>query len=292
MNFYQNTLKRFLFFALLTAFFASCRESHSDAGQTLVSDSTRIVSLNGTVSEVIAALGFEDRLVGTDVASTYPATLRALPKVGHGKKIAPEGVLALHPDLVLGVRQDVSPALEEQLRGAGVRLLLFDQDFSVEGAKRLISGIADSLGYTAKGDSVVQLLDQQVKEAEALASQGEPKVLFIYARGTGTMMVGGEGTQAEEIIRLAGGRNAVSGFEDFKPVTPEALVAANPDAILLFSSGLESLGGPDGLLSVQGVPETEAGKNKRFIAMDGQLLTGFGPRLGAAIRELKEKIHP
>ncbi len=292
MNFYQNTLKRFLFFALLAALFASCRESHSDAGQTLLSDSTRIVSLNGTVSEVIAALGFQDRLVGTDVASTYTATLRALPKVGHGKKIAPEGVLALHPDLVLGVRQDVSPALEEQLRGAGVRLLLFDQDFSVEGAKRLISGIADSLGYTAKGDSVVQLLDQQVKEAEALASQGEPKVLFIYARGTGTMMVGGEGTQAEEIIRLAGGRNAVSGFEDFKPLTPEALVAANPDAILLFSSGLESLGGPDGLLSVQGVPETEAGKKKRFIAMDGQLLTGFGPRLGAAIRELKEKIHP
>ena len=105
------------------------------------------------------------------------------------------------------------------------------------------------------------------------------------------MMVAGEGTQIEKIIQLAGGENAVSGFTEFKPLTAEALVAANPDVILLFDSGLSSLGGADMLLGMPGVKETEAGRNKKIVEMDGQLLTGFSQRLGQAILELSEKIH-
>ncbi|HTN17434.1 MAG TPA: ABC transporter substrate-binding protein, partial [Chitinophagaceae bacterium] len=92
------------------------------------------------------------------------------------------------------------------------------------------------------------------------------------------------------MIKLAGGENAVSGFEDFKPLTPEALLNANPDVILMFTSGLESLGGMDGLLKVPGIAMTNAGKKKQVIEMDGQYLTGFGPRLGKAIAELSKKL--
>src|SRR3546814_10521282 len=116
-------------------------------------------------------------------------------------------------------------------------------------------------------------------------------VFFIYARGTGTMMVAGQLKQLDEMITLAGGENAVSGFEDFKPLTAESLVAANPDVILLFDSGLSSLGGIAGLLEVQGVAETNAGKARKVVEMDGQFLTGFGQRLGKAILELTKKIH-
>ena len=104
-------------------------------------------------------------------------------------------------------------------------------------------------------------------------------------------MVAGQRTQLDEMIKLAGGENAVSGFEDFKPLTAESLVAANPDVILLFDSGLSSLGGIDGLLEVQGIGQTNAGKNRKVVEMDGQFLTGFGPRLGEAILELAKKIH-
>src|SRR3546814_12365153 len=105
------------------------------------------------------------------------------------------------------------------------------------------------------------------------------------------MMVAGENTQMEQVIHMAGGQNAVRGFEDFKPLTAESLVAANPDVILLFDSGLSSLGGIAGLLEVQGVAETNAGKARKVVEMDGQFLTGFGPRLGKAILELTKKSH-
>src|SRR5690606_33860565 len=126
----------------------------------------------------------------------------------------------------------------------------------------------------------------------AIKSEGSnPKVLFIYARGTGTMMVAGKDTQVGKMIELAGGVNAVNDFADFKPLTAEALVAANPDVILLFDSGLSSLGGIDGLWEVQGNKQTNAGKNRKVIEMDGQFLTGFSQRLGKALEELGKKIH-
>jgi len=258
-----------------------------------ITDSTKIVSTNGTLSEILVALGFEDQIVGVDVASTYPASLQQKPKIGHNRDISAEGVLALNADLAVGVTDMVKPPVAEQIRTAGTRLVLFDHDYSVAGAKQLIRAVADSLDRSAKGDSILSVLDADLALADSVVaqSQSKPKVLFIYARGTGTMMVAGQRTQLDEMITLAGGENAVSGFEDFKPLTAESLVAANPDVILLFNSGLSSLGGIDGLLEVQGISETNAGRNRNVVEMDGQFLTGFGPRLGKAILELAEKIH-
>ena len=47
----------------------------------------RIVSLSGTISEIICDLGRQNQLVGVDVTSTYPAALDKLPKVGHNRNI-------------------------------------------------------------------------------------------------------------------------------------------------------------------------------------------------------------
>ena len=79
--------------------------------------------------------------------------------------------------------------------------------------------------------------------------------------------------------------------ESRRDMTPEALVAANPDVLLLFDSGLQSLGGTAGLLQVPGIAQTTAGRTGRVVEMDGQLLTGFGPRLGLAATELAKKLQ-
>jgi len=94
----------------------------------------------------------------------------------------------------------------------------------------------------------------------------------------------------DKMFLLTGNKNAVTGFTEFKPLTAESLLAANPDVLVLFSSGLESVDGPAGLLKIPGVANTNAGRNKKIISMDGQLLTGFGPRLGKAALELAQKI--
>lgn len=285
-------MKKLLVFVLAAAIFSSCRNTAEQNEGDQLADSTKIVSLNGTLSEIIVGFGLEKNIVGTDVTSNYPESLKDKPKVGHNRNINAEGVLALKPDVVVGLEKEVSPQLAAQFKSSGIKLLLFKQEYSIQGTKDLIHAMGDSLKNAVKADSLIKLFDTETAAAQKTVVTGttKPKVLFIYARGTGTMMVGGTGTQVDKVIALAGGQNAVTGFEEYKPLTAEALVNANPDVILLFDAGLESLGGIKGLSEVQGVKETNAGKNQKIITMDGSLLTSFGPRLGKAITELASKI--
>ncbi len=284
-----KTILRFLSAALLTC--AACRPAATESTSTgaPVTDSTRIVSLSGTTTEVLAALGLEPQIVGVDVTSTFPERIQQLPKVGHNRNMNAEAIVALRPQTVVGLESQVKPELMTQLRDAGIRVVTFPLTYSLDGAQKLVAAMADSFQASGKVSDIQITMTTDAQKAPVVS--GAPKVLFIYARGAGTMMVAGDHTPMKAIIELTGAQNAVTGFEEFKPLTSEGLIAANPDVILLFDSGLESLGGLEGLLNVPGVAQTIAGRTKAVVEMDGQLLTGFGPRTGQAITELATKIN-
>jgi iron complex transport system substrate-binding protein len=253
--------------------------------------SQRIVSLNGTVTEILCELGLQNQIVGTDVTSTYPEAMAKSPKVGHNRNIGAEAVLALRPTIIIGTKtnggMDVKSEVIQQFQRAGVKTVFLDQTATVAGAKDLINQVAATFGLAAKAPALAKKIDADLARVRKPAKA--QKVLFIYARGAGTLMVAGQDTPIENIIKLAGGTNAATGFTSFKPLTAEALLAANPDVLLLFTSGLESLGGINGLMKVPGIAQTNAGRNRNVIEMDGQLLTGFSPRLGQAVQQLSQK---
>lgn len=272
---------------LLAAGMAACAAPSKDAAPAATPVATtpqRIVTLHSVLTEVVSALGLEDHIVGTDVTSKYPEAVNSLPKLGHDKAIRAEGILSLTPDLVMANKGQLDPSVESQLRQAGVRLMLFTPENSIDGTKQLIAQIADSLGRNADAKVLAARIDSD--RAAVVPLNPSPKVLFIYARGAGTLLVAGEGTPIQSLIALAGGTNAVSGFSDFKPLTPEALVAANPDVVLLFNTGADDLQGNDALMRVPGMASTSAGRNGAFIRLDPTIMAGFGPRVGQAIAHL------
>jgi len=249
----------------------------------------RIVSLNGAVSEMLCALGLENAIVGVDVTSNYPASLQQKTKIGHNKTISAEGVLALRPTLVLGIKDQIKPEVAGQLAAAHVKVQLLQQEYSVAGTRALLQQVGAATGTAEKAKQVEAAFNTAWQALQI--TPVKKKVLFIYARGAGSMMVSGTGTPVEKMIQLAGAQNAVNAFTDFKPLSSESLIAANPDVILLFDSGLQSLGGADGLLKVPGIAATNAGRNKKIISMDGQFLSGFGLRLPQAVNELNKKLN-
>ncbi len=250
----------------------------------------RIVSTDGTISEIVCGLGMEPKLVGVDVTSTYPESLKKLKQIGHNRNISAEGILSLNPDLILvNKKAAINPGLVRQLQQTGKKIAVFDHEYSVEGAKKLIREVGAYFEKGKEAEAMVKKLEADLKKSAR--SGANKKVLFIYARGAGTLMVSGEGTQIDEMIRLSGNKNAAVGFKEFRPLTSEALLAANPDYLLLFDDGLKSIGGVDGLLKIPGIAHTTAGKGKKVITMDGLYLMGFGPRMGAALSELSTKVR-
>ncbi|WKW47335.1 ABC transporter substrate-binding protein [Myroides sp. JBRI-B21084] len=284
-------MKKILSILALTLVLVSCKKnpetlSLPSVAESQKTDITRIVSLNGAITETLAALNVANNIVGKDVTSTFPTNLKAI-DLGHVRSISAESILALKPTVVFGTTKEVNPTVTNQLKKANVSLVLINQEYSVIGTKNLITQIAS----TIKNKNYQPLIDEiSNKTATIETFAKKPKVLFIYARGAGNLMVAGKETPLHSIIELAGAENAASALTDFKPLTPEALLTTNPDVILMFDSGLQSLGGINGLLKIEGVTATNAGKYKKIIAMDGHLLSGFGPRLGDAVIQLHNKL--
>jgi iron complex transport system substrate-binding protein len=252
----------------------------------------RIITLNGALTETVDALGLGKNIVAVDVTSTYPAYVAQLPKVSRNRSVSAEGLLSFAPNVVLAPEGSVNKEIEYQLTAAGIKVVHIKQTYTVAGTYQFIKDVALALQVPAQGTALVKSMQARVNKATALVKQQKKntKVLFIYARGTGVMMVAGKNTSIDAIITLAGGQNAVNGFNDFKPFTTEALVEANPDMILMFDFGYSSLGGTESILKMPGMLQTNAGKNKRIVQMDSGLLVNFSTRLDQAIMQLHNKL--
>jgi iron complex transport system substrate-binding protein len=276
----------FLFLALLVLTTACNSGTKQEEQEEAKVKTKRIVSLSGSITEIIYAVGSQKELIGVDVTSTYPAAAEKLTNLGHVRKLAVESLLALNPTHVVMLEDEVSPDLKSKLEQAKIELVTFKHPNSVADAKSLVKEVAKWLGKEDASKELNAKIDADIQKLSKFDKK--PKVLFVYARGAGTLMVAGENTPLEKMIVLAGGENAGKGFTDFKPLTSESVIAANPDVILMFTSGAQSLG-PDGIFNVPGVTATTAGKKKALIQMDGQLLSGFGPRVGEALTALNKE---
>jgi len=156
--------------------------------------------------------------------------------------------------------------------------------------------------YLKIENNSLEELEQRIATNETMLADikaqqtSAPSILFIYARGTKTLMVGGTNTPTDAMINLIGAKNAAAQIDGYKPLTPESLLESQPDIVLMFSSGLASLqseqqSAEEALFALPALAMTPAAKNKRVITMDGQYLSGFGPRASEAALELAKKVY-
>ncbi|MEM7293500.1 MAG: ABC transporter substrate-binding protein [Pseudomonadota bacterium] len=250
----------------------------------------RVVSVGGAVTEIIYALEQQHRVVGVDTTSLWPSEARDFPQVGYQRNLSAEGVLSLSPDLVLGTTDAGPPEVLEQIRSVGVEVTVIDNVPSVDGVANKIMTVGKVLGVSDQAARLVTEFRESMSAHSARMAEltYRPSVVFILSIGRGSPLAAGMETAASGIIELAGGRNAFSGYEGYKPVNAEALIAAQPEVILVTKRTLEMMGGRDKLLEVPGLAATKAGAATNIVAMDGLYLLGLGPRTPQAVQELSE----
>lgn len=300
-NFVKAWVIRVLIFIMLSAVVclvvANPIEVKDAEGKSIVITSNeRIVSLNGSTTEILFALGVGKNVIGCDASSSYPEGVKEkLPSVGYQYGLNAEGILSLNPTLVIG-RDDVKPpVVVKQLRMAGVTVLLLKEPRTFETANKRILTIGKAVGSEKKAKELTEALDVDIKKLQTKLTlrKEKPKLkaLFLYLRGTQTALVLGQDTAAAAMFKVAGVENAAGEIKGNKPMTAEAIIAAQPDVYVLFTTGVESVGGVNGLLKLPGLALTPAGRNKRVVAMAGQYLSGFGPRSGRAALDLFKGIY-
>jgi iron complex transport system substrate-binding protein len=252
----------------------------------------RIVTAGSAMTETVCALGDCEKIVATDRTSLYPAQVQSLPSIGYRTSISAEGIIALKPTLFIVEKDYVEDAVIKQIQSTGTKVVAIARAYDLNGSKELIRTIAKELNKKPEGEKIIAKIESQLAEANAIVKKAKssPKVLCIYNRGTQSFDVAGNKTFSN-ILPFVNATPAVASVEGYKALNTEALIASNPDYLLMFESGVKSLGGVDGVLKVPGVDQTTAGKKKQVIVMDGIKLSNFGPRLGEAVKELAEALY-
>ena len=257
----------------------------------------RVVAVGGAITEIVYALGGERELVGVDTTSLYPAAARALPRVGYARALSAEGVLSLAPGLLLATREAGPPAVMAQLRAAGVPVETVDIAHRFDGVVDAVRRVATLTGRDEQGQALAGRLQQQWSAARRRvearrAGRPAPRVLFVLSHSLAQVRIAGRDTAADAVIALAGGSNAFGEVSGYKPLSPEAAIAAAPTHILTTDQGLQAAGGIEGLLKAPGLAATPAGRARRVLALDALLLLGFGPRLPQAVAQLADALFP
>nr|WP_235855917.1 ABC transporter substrate-binding protein [Mesobaculum littorinae] len=257
-------------------------------------EARRIVSVGGSVTEIIAALGALDRVVARDTTSSYPPRVEELPDVGYMRALSPEGVLSTRPDLVIAEEGSGPPETLEVLRAASVPFVEVPEGFDTEAVADKVRIVAATLGLDEAGEALVRDIDDRLTAARdsARAATGDtpPRVLFILSIQGGRILAAGRDTAAAGIIDLAGGQNAVTAFAGYKPLTDEALAAAAPQVILMMDRSGDHAADDDALFAHPALTTTPAARTGSVVRMDGLLLLGFGPRTPDAVERLSEAL--
>ncbi|GGH51364.1 heme/hemin ABC transporter substrate-binding protein [Microbacterium album] len=272
--------------------------------EVTVTDADRILALDiyGSLSRIVYELGLGDQLVGRDISSTFPE-IADLPLVTqNGHDLNAEAMLELHPTVIL---TDTSLGPWDtilQMREVGIPVVIVEPKRTIESIGSLIGEVAEALGVPQRGEILSQRVTGEVAAKIAQISEIAPadpadrlRMMFLYVRGqSGVYYLFGEESGADTLIEALGGNDIAGeiGWTGMRPVTAEALAAADPELILMMTKGLESVGGVEGLVDhIPAIAQTTAGRNQRIVDMSDSTILSFGPDTASVLDALAVAIY-
>jgi len=259
---------------------------------------SRIVSTFPSVTEALFALGAGDRVVGVSDYCRYPPAALSLPKVGGYAKPDPEKIALLRPDLV--IIEKSATALSDRLSALGIP----HTGVAVGSLNDIYLMIHDIGSATGLADKAAKLDESIRGRLEALRTEGgasrQPTVLIIVGRTPGlltNLIAVGDSPYLGELLRIAGGNNAVSGTSiPYPHISLETVVRSNPDVILDASMMGTSESAINGLESRLRQPwvahhELKAVQNGMIFGLTSEVLVTPGPRVADAVELIRSRIR-
>ncbi len=259
-------------------------------GNTVTVESIeRIIPLDGSVAEVVFALGLGPYVVATDLSATWPPEADALPQIGYQRALSAEPIAGFSPTVLIGTDIAGPEKTLDDLRRLGYPVVIVPSEATMQGPAEKVRSVAKALGVPNRGEELASQIENAIAtNTQERNEEKRPVVAALYIRGQGTQLVLGRSSATHWLINAAGGENVadILDLETYTPITAEALLLAAPDILLVPTAGLESVGGIDGLLEVGGISQTPAGINRAILDYDDQLLLGNGPRTGDLLKQL------
>ncbi len=272
-----------------------CVTVTDDLGETVVIRGTpqRIVSLSPSNTEILYALGLEDRIVGVTDYCDYPPAAAEKPKVGGYTSANIEKVLAAEPDLIFAARK--TEDIASRLRALGMTVISLEPQ-TVDDVLGDIELVGRATGQEEQASACIKELQERIQavtgKIENLAER--PSVAHIVWYDP--LWVSGRGTFQNEVITMTGGTNAFGSVEEWSIVSLEELITTDPDYILVSSGSGMNRDGYDAVYNyIMNEPRLQgldAVRNGHVYVVEADVVSRGSPRIVDALEEVAATLHP
>ncbi len=254
------------------------------------SDNSRLVSVDGNATEILLNLGLEEHIVAADLTS-QPLLSQPVENLGYHRTLSAEGLLQLHPDLVIGSNHMGPAPTIAALKKAHIHVLQLDSPTTLEQLETNITLLASRLNAESAAQTLIEQL--QIRQSALLEKQPahKPTVVFLLDIGERGLSQAGSDTTGDALIKLLGGKN-ISQFSGYKSISVEALLAVNPD-IILVGSRSDSLDSANKLVKRQPLLQhSQAAKNNQIVSVNAAtLIAGLSLGALAEAERLADKLY-
>ncbi|MCB0479459.1 MAG: ABC transporter substrate-binding protein [Crocinitomicaceae bacterium] len=263
-----------------------------------VKKAERIISASKQYTEIIYALGADDKLVGVDLSSSYPPETSQKPNVGYHMHLSVEGMASLNPDLILhgGGKFSIGPPeAVNQLKKVGIPMHTFDTKAKdIPTTIQLMREMGAFFDKKEEAEKLIQKLESDMNKVQIIQDtiQNRPKVLAIhFGQAMNIYLALDKTSVGGQMIEWAGGEYCLNKGKGMNRITsPEMIARANPDVILLTGFGYDRLGSVEKVKEIPGIALTNAAKNDKIYRVEAHDLIYFGPRTGKNVLKLNEII--
>ncbi len=289
-------------FQLLALLALACLLASSGRFTAHAADSPtqRIVCIGQAYNEIIYALGAQANLVGVDYSSTFPPEIKKLPTVGYHRALSAEGILSLHPTLIIDDNNIGPDNVVRQLQALRVPMKTFEaKNDSIAGTQALIREMGAFFHKEKRAEELCAQMDRGMAAAAAAVKKypTRPRVAIIhFGRASNIYLLvgnggGGDASTAGKMVELAGGQLAIEKQGMQRMVSPEIIAKSNPEVILMTEYGFDRLGSMEQAKTLPGVAETDAARHNRIYRVSEHELMYYGPDTGENILKLARLIR-
>ncbi len=253
-------------------------------------DPRRIVSLAPSITEIIFALGQQERLIGVTQYSNYPAEAAKLPKVGSYVRLDLERIVALNPDLCIAIKDGNPRETIDRLQSLDIPVFAVNPH-NLESMLQTIQKIGGILNASQKATTLVTDMRSRIQQVATLVSKTAHQPRVFIQIGISPIVSAGSNTFIDELINRAGGINVAAGPSAYPHFSREQVLALAPD-VLIITSMARSGGYEKAKADWSRLADMPAVRQKRIHTVDSDLFDRPSPRLLEALEILTRLLHP
>ena len=286
--------------SLLVSMVASCQPQFQpgtytdDTGRAVAIDQIpqRLVSFGPSITEILFALGLEEKVVGVSNYCDYPETATLKPKVGDAFNPSLEKIVELEPDLVLTVKQE---QLNSELDALGIKFMVLDPE-DIDGILGNIERVGEITGTEKKAKKLVKDMQDSISQVSAQVEDAPKVRVFFIVDATDLTLpwTAGTGSFIDALIMMAGGENiAAKGQGAWVQFSLEQIVSSDPEVIIIqtMTRGIPTVSKEE-LEAHPAWGEMTAVKQGKICFINGDLVSRPGPRIVQGLEAMAKIIHP